>query len=247
MSGVLRVEFEKLKGGPFLVISTLVMTVFPVLMSIMFVLIRDKLKVDEFTWSFFLGQNTGMLAMFIGTLLFGLVASYIFGREFVDDTAKNLFTLPVRRESVTLSKFLVLLLCCLGLAAVSFAISLVSGWIIGLSGFTWLVIWKAWTDLIFTVLLIYLTLPVTALVAMAGRGYLPPMGWAAAITVVSILMLNGSVAGRLFPWSLPAIYAIDYGIKGLPFNNTGLLIAVLVFVIGIIANLVYIRQAEIGG
>ena len=42
-----------------------------------------------------------------GVLLFGFVASWLFGREYADGTAKDLLALPVKRSTILSAKFAV--------------------------------------------------------------------------------------------------------------------------------------------
>src|SRR4249920_1254420 len=53
-----------------------------------------------------------------GVLAFGVVLSWMVGREFDDGTVTGLFALPVRRETIAFAKLLVYLLWTVGVALV---------------------------------------------------------------------------------------------------------------------------------
>src|SRR5215471_5329672 len=85
------------------------------------------------TWPYYLGILGQALAIG-GLLLFSLVESWVFGREFVDGTVKDLLAVPVAREAIILAKFFVVVLWSLLLTVMLFLVSLLLGAAIGLSG-----------------------------------------------------------------------------------------------------------------
>ncbi len=154
-----------------------------------------------------------------GFILFVLIVSWIFGREFVDGTLKDMLAVPVRRSSILLAKFIVTAVWSVGLAVVIFVAGLVMGAMIRLPGGSTGVILHGTILLVVTAFLaIAVALPF-AFFASAGRGYLLPIGLA-----ILILIMTNFVAivgwGEYFPWAVPGLYsqaklplpAISYGI-----------------------------------
>src|SRR5512134_1913325 len=62
-----------------------------------------------------------------GAILFAIVTSWVFGREFSDRTAKELLALPTSRESTVAAKFVVVAAWTLILSLLVFVIGLVVG------------------------------------------------------------------------------------------------------------------------
>ncbi len=141
-----------------------------------------------------------------GTMLFSLISSWTFGREFVDGTVKDWLAVPVARHTVLLAKFIVVMLWSLTLTLAIYGVTLLLGWWIGLPAASLPVIWQGTRTLLGTVALVAgVTTPV-AFFASIGRGYLLPIG----ITLVFVILANVlSVAGwgHYFPWAIPALYA----------------------------------------
>src|SRR5215467_2429546 len=92
------------------------------------------------TWPYYLGLLSQALAV-VGILLFSLVESWVFGREFADGTLKDLLAVPVARAKLLLAKFLVVALWSLLLTVILFLVSLSLGAAIGLSQGTVEVFW----------------------------------------------------------------------------------------------------------
>ncbi len=104
-------------------------------------------------------------------------------------------------------------------------------------------------DSLLVALLLYLTLPVVALVAMIGRGLIAPMIFSTAMTVAgwTFGFLGWS---RWFPWSMPATVLGGMGPPGIAEAELGpasWAIALVTFAAGIIGVLAYVNTADSGG
>jgi len=141
-----------------------------------------------------------------GFILFVLIVSWIFGREFVDGTLKDMLAVPVRRSYILLAKFIVMAIWSAGLTVIIFVAGLVMGAIIKLPGGSIGVTVHGIVLLTVTAFLaIAVALPF-AFFASAGRGYLLPIGLA-----ILILIMTNFVAivgwGEYFPWAVPGLYS----------------------------------------
>jgi ABC-2 type transport system permease protein len=141
-----------------------------------------------------------------GFFIFCLIICWVFGREFVDGTLKDLLAVPVPRASIVLAKFLVFAAWCAALAGLIFAASLVTGGLMGLPGGSAAVVLQgAVLDSVTAVLVITVVLPF-ALLASIGRGYLLPIG----ATIFALITANVLAAlgwGAYFPWGVPGLFA----------------------------------------
>ncbi len=141
-----------------------------------------------------------------GTLIFGLLAVWMFGREFADRTAKDLLALPTSRTAIMAAKFAVLGSWSLLLAAYMFALGLVTGAALSLPGWSAGVALNAATRHVVVAAMTVALTTVVGLAASVGRGYL------AAIDVLVALLFCAQIVaalgyGRFFPWSVPALYS----------------------------------------
>lgn len=140
-----------------------------------------------------------------GVLIFGFVASWIFGREYSDGTAKDLLALPTSRTTILNAKFLVYLLWCFGLAVSNLLIGLVIGTVLGISGPVFDILFHLKDYLITTLLTILLGTPL-AFFAIWGKGYLAPLGFV-ALTLVLAQIIAALGYGTYFPWSVPGLFS----------------------------------------
>jgi len=158
-------------------------------------------------WPAYLGLFDEIIAAG-GFILFVLIISWIFGREFVDGTLKDMLAVPVGRSGILLAKFIVMAIWSVALTLIIFVVGLMMGVIIKLPGGSIGVFVHGIAPLTITALLaIAVTLPF-GLFASVGRGYLLPIGLA-----VLILMMTNLMAiigwGEYFPWAVPGLYAME--------------------------------------
>ena len=87
-------------------------------------------RADWPTYFSFLAQITAIGGM----MVFGLVSVWLFGREFSQNTVKDLLALPTSRTSIVAAKFVVALAWCLALTFQLLVFGLVIGVVLGLPG-----------------------------------------------------------------------------------------------------------------
>ena len=156
-------------------------------------------------WHGYLGVLSTLIAAG-GFILYVLVISWVFGREFADGTLKDMLAVPVPRWSILYAKFAVIAGWSLFLTVLILGVGLVLGRLMGLPGGSAQVLLQGCGIYFITACLaIVATLPF-AFFASSGRGYLVPVG----LAILTLMMTNIAVIagrGEYFPWSVPALYA----------------------------------------
>jgi ABC-2 type transport system permease protein len=148
----------------------------------------------------------GQLIAAGGFILFILIISWVFGREFTDGTLKDLLAVPVPRSSILLAKFIIVAVWSAMLTMVIWIFGLAMGAIIKLPGGSLSVIFQGSVLVAITACLVIAVVMPFALFASLGRGYLLPIG----VAVLTLMMTNlVAIAGwgEYFPWAVPGLYA----------------------------------------
>jgi ABC-2 type transport system permease protein len=180
----------------------------------------------------------GQLIATAGFILFTLVISWVFGREFADGTVKDLLAVPVARSTILLAKFIVAAVWSLGLALILLAVGLILGALFGLPGGANRVLVQGSAAIMITACLVIMVVLPFAFFASVGRGYLLPIGAA----VVALMAANlAAVVGRgeVFPWSIPAVYAM-----GSPLTLPGLGMVLLLALAGVAVTQLWWQRAD---
>lgn len=141
-----------------------------------------------------------------GVLIFGFVASWLFGREYSDGTAKDLLALPISRTKILNAKFIYYILWCLALVISNLLLGLLFGVLLQLEGWSFIdFLANLKVYFVTTLLIIFLNTPI-AFFGLLGRGYLMPLGIVAVLLVLAQI-IGAMGFGNYFPWSVPGIYS----------------------------------------
>ena len=183
----------------------------------------------------------GLLAQAVaggGLVLFGLIASWVFGREFSDRTVKDLLALPTSRSAIVLSKFVVVAAWSAGLTTMICFIGLVIGEALGLPPVPTQVILQGLGAIVLSAFLVIPLLTPIAFFAGTGHGYLAPMGF-----MFLVLLLAQVVAaagwGEYFPWSIPILFS-----QGGNLGTVSYAIVVMTSIAGIGGTLIWWESAD---
>lgn len=173
-----------------------------------------------------------------GFLLFSLIASWVFGREYSDRTVKDLLALPTSRSAIVLAKLVVVALWSAVLTALNCLIGLGVGAAVGLSQASMPAILQSGvTVAIAACLTVALVTPISFF-ASAGHGYLPPMG-VALLVLFLVQVIAQAGWGEYFPWAVPGLYA-----QGENLGAVSYVIVILTSIAGIAGTLFWWELAD---
>ena len=177
-----------------------------------------------------------------GLIVFGFVASWLFGREYSDRTVKDLLALPLPRSAIIIGKFLVMACWCGLLFVIATTVMLGIGFALHLPGWThkyWFHCMRVFS--IATQMNIGLC-TLTAFVACWARGYIAPIGF------VFVTLILANFVGMLgfapyYQWGIPMLYAIK-GVAGAHIGLSSVLIVIATSAAGLIATIAWWRYAD---
>jgi ABC-2 type transport system permease protein len=203
---------------------------------------KAHLRAGVADWPTFLGLLAQATAVG-GGVLFALITAWVFGREFSDHTAKELLALPTSRAAIVCAKCVVVAGWAAGLTALVFAIGLVVGGAIGLPGWSTALLWRGSSDLVASAGLTLALMSPVALLASAGRGYLPPLGWA-LLTLFLAQVVAATGWGGWFPWSVPALFSGLAGPRATQLGLQSYVVVVLTLVAGLAGTFAWWHRAD---
>ena len=173
-----------------------------------------------------------------GIIIFGLIASWVFGREYSDRTVKDLLALPTSRSAIVLSKCIVIAAWSAAVTVTTGLVTLCIGAALDLPPVSPQVFLQSGTTIaIAACLTIALATPV-ALAASAWHGYLPAIG--VMILAMGLAQLvNAAGWGEYFPWAVPALYA-----QGGHLGMVSYVIVILTGIAGLVGTLIWWEWAD---
>lgn len=126
MVKVIKTEFKKLQGSSMLWIGLGSCFILPVM-----ALAINLSNPSDFTWKQYVQQNLWPQIILLWPCVFGVFGSYIFCRERLENTYKNLLIIPVGRVQLVTAKMLVMLVSIMAMALTTYILNLF-GVIIGI-------------------------------------------------------------------------------------------------------------------
>jgi len=190
-------------------------------------------------WAGYFGMLNEMISVG-GVVIFGFLTSWAFGREYSDQTAKDLLALPMPRSIIVVAKYLALAAWGLLLTLIAVVFAVAIGLIINPPGFSLASLGLGSAAFVTSALLTLALITPVSFVASAGKGYLAPLGF------IILTVLIGQIAevlgvGGYFPWDLPAIYS---GVASDAITLAGLVLFVALVAAGVGATLAWWRYAD---
>lgn len=178
-----------------------------------------------------------------GMVLFSIITIWVFGREFSDHTVKELLALPTSREVIVTAKFIVIAVWSLAITLLILGLGLVVGTLVVIPGWSAELFRTSFISILGTAALTIPLMSFVALLASAGRGYLPPFGW----TIFTLFLANLSAIlgwGDWFPWAIPGLFSGIAGPRSEALGIHSYIILFMTSVIGFAATYWWWRNAD---
>jgi len=179
----------------------------------------------------------------IGLIGFGFATSWVFGREYSENTLKDLLALPVSRSSIVISKLLVMALWSILLAVIFISFSVFFGYMAGIPDWSGEVFSEFLVKSALVTVLTILLCTTTSFFASVSGGVLLPIG----IIILTMLMANfsGLVGlGPYFPWAIPGLICSAPGSEGFQTGIVSYIILFVTSIAGLAGTLAWWRFAD---
>ena len=200
----------------------------------------ELFKTDD--WSGFYTLVKQSIAT-IGLIGFGFVTTWVFGREYTDRTLKDILVMPVSRQSIICSKFVVVILWCFLLSIVFLSTSIFIGYLMNIPG-----IYEEGRGIqingYFSVSLLTLALSTpVAFVCVYSRGLIAPLAFA-ILTLICAQFAAMTGIGQFFPWAVPGILTVINEVEGFNINMASYIILGLTSISGFTGTILWWRYAD---
>lgn len=235
----IKMEFLKLKRSKIFLLS-IIGAILPPLLMFIAVTSFDEGQTFE---ALFTNVNMYMSAMF-AVMIFAIIISYLFGREYNEHTLKTMLTIPVSRSKFLLSKYVMFLVWIVILTIVTSISTLIFGFIAGLDGFSLSLSAKCFAQLLYANVLLFLTFSPFVFISLFITNMVPAMVGGAALALVN-LMVYGQNWAPFVPWVCPYLIAsgeiAQYGVS----ITVSYAIILATFLIGLVISHSYFIKTDV--
>ena len=232
-------EFLKLKRSKIFLLSILGAILPPFLM---FIAVTSFDEGNTFEMMF-TNVNMYMSAMF-AVLIFAIIISYLFGREYNEHTLKTMLTIPVSRGKFLASKYMMFLMWVVILTMVTSFSTLVFGFIAGLDGFSLKLFIDSFAQLLFANVLLFLTFSPFVFISLVVTNMVPAMVGGAGLTLVNML-IYGQTWAPYVPWVCPYLIASGEIAEYSASVTVSYGIILATFVIGLVISYIYFTRTDV--
>ncbi|MBQ6350840.1 MAG: ABC transporter permease [Methanobrevibacter sp.] len=235
----IEMEFLKLKRSKIFLLSLLGAVLPPLLMFIA-VTSFDEGQTFE---ALFTNVNMYMSAMF-AVLIFAIIISYLFGREYNEHTLKTMLTIPVSREKFLASKYIMFLVWIVILTAVTSISTLAFGFAAGLEGFSLKIFADGFAQLLYANVLLFLSFSPFVFVSLFITNMVPAMIGGAGLALVN-LMVYGQNWAPFVPWVCPYLIASGEIAEYSTSITVSYGVILATFVIGLVISYIYFTKTDV--
>lgn len=200
-SELLYIEIMKLKRS-FIVWLIFVVAITAVTLSYISLHLNSVYNYIPVTWYELLKGNLVYLNLLFASPVFSLVTSYIFVREYHDHVIYQLFSYPVSRVKIIVSKLLVIILFIMVTMLLSFLLTMVLGSIVIGEYQSTVPIHGFFKIYVYSIFLQLSIVPISMLLSIWKKSIVYPV----SITVVGLVIgffILGESYDSYFPWSAP--------------------------------------------
>ena len=235
----IEMEFLKLKRSKIFLLSLLGAVLPPLLMFIA-VTSFDEGQTFE---ALFTNVNMYMSSMF-AVLIFAIIISYLFGREYNEHTLKTMLTIPVSREKFLASKYIMFLVWIVILTVVTSISTLAFGFAAGLDGFSLKIFADGFAQLLYANVLLFLSFSPFVFVSLFITNMVPAMIGGAGLALVN-LMVYGQNWAPFVPWVCPYLIASGEIAEYSTSITVSYGVILATFVIGLVISYIYFTKTDV--
>jgi len=195
-------------------------------------------------WASFINIMLQMV-LTIGTLGFGLVTAWIFGREYSEKVIKDIIALPISRITIVISKLIVSIVWCNILILILFFVGSLIGVLTNMPGWNEINFVQAFITFIECAFFNMLLITLVAFVASLGRGFLLSIAYVILTLIFTQLIFVGMPSLTIYmPWALPALFSGIAGQAAPEPTSLSYVIYFLTVILGFIATAGWWRFAD---
>ena len=241
MYNFLEIEFLKLKRSKIFLL-TLLGAAFPSFLLFL------SAKFGEFTETIsmetFLSQVNMYTSLIFVVLLFTIIMSYLFGREFTEHTLKTMLTAPTSRKTFLLSKYAMFFVWVILISMITTLSAVVFGFMAGTTGFSIAVVSDSFRELVISNILLLLAFTPLVFVTLKITNLVPAMIGGAVLTFTNMIV-SSSRYGIYFPYSIPYLVASGEILEYTTNYTISYMILFATCLMGLVVSYMYFTRKDI--
>lgn len=234
----IQTEFLKLKHSKIFLLTILGAITFP------FLIYLSLISGNTDGFESILQSCNQLTGNMFNILLFAIVVSYIFGREYSEHTLKTMMTIPVSRGKFIIGKYLMFFIWIMILVMITFLSTCFFSYIGGASHITLTGIIDAYKEMFITNTLLFLSFSPFVFLSLIVPNMVAAMVVGAVFSIGN-LMIASTKYGPYFPWSSAYLIGSNQISASSCPSTISLSIILITFTIGLIISHIYFTKKDV--
>ena len=215
----------------------------PVIITFMMYAFNDKYN-HIVVWENYLNLILTFTNDIVAPIVYGIIASYIFGHDYETKTMNVLFTYPINRIKILFSKFASILYVIVVNLLSIFIISLILGLILNHKNLGRDLLVYYFVAILKMVIYHFMLVCITCAVAVCTKSVLPGIIFIISATFANIVIINTHVSA-FYPWSAPVLLSPHDNVGRTFIPSVSLIISLTIFfIVGITVCIKKYRYVE---
>lgn len=242
MYNVLYSEFLKLKKSPIFLLLIIGAISEPLLMFF-----GELFRGDIVEWERYMGNIQAMTFLIVGLLLFTLIASYIYAREFTEKVVYTAYSYPASKTKIFICKLITVFACITFVYVLQFITILITGSIIDHEPLAMDFLILNIKIYCYSLLFQFAIVPLAIFIASISKGLIVPMGYSVIGTIITIFISGLKEYSAYFPLYYPAMPALSVVKKEMKvvIHSNSIVIAIMFFIITSLLCIIYYERHDI--
>ena len=241
MYNFIEIEFLKLKRSKIFLL-TLLGAAFP--SFLLYLSAQFGEFAQTITMKTFLSQVNMYMSLIFVILLFTIIISYLFGREYNEHTLKTMLTAPTSRTMFLLSKYAMFLLWIIIISIVTTLSAVIFAFMAGTTAFSITVVIESFRQLLMTNMLLFLTFMPLIFITLKITNLVPAMIGGAILTFTNMI-ISSSIYGIYFPYSIPYLIASGEILEYTTNYTPSYIILMATFLLGLLLSYTYFTRSDV--
>ncbi len=243
MIRLLATELLKLSRSKIFLVTILGILSSPLMNFLLFLAIKDQLPEKSVTLHAYLRQTNIFVTFLIGTMLFGLIATYLINREYQDNTLKNILAIPINRTQLIIAKTIILFAWIMTLVFLNFIVASLLGLTGVFTGVNLNIFIEQFKLYLLSGVLLFALTPVVMLITLVFKSYVHSIVFTIIVTFVGMIILNSKYV-MIYPWTVPFALIAEEVIIKYPLAYSWISIG-LTFIISLTGTIIYFNKTDI--
>ncbi|MBU5484499.1 ABC transporter permease [Clostridium sp. MSJ-11] len=238
-------EFLKLKRSPIIFALIIGAVIEPLLMLMVEIYLRRRGHILQ--WDIYMINTQLMTFLIAGLIVFTLVASYIYSREFAEKVEYTAYSYPLSKTKIFICKLITVFGCIAFVYALQFITILITGIIIDHGPLEKDFLILSIKIYGYSMLFQFAIAPLGILIASVSRNSIVPMIYSIIGTIAVFAIERFGKDNTYFPLSypvMPILSAIRNDMK-IVINSHSIIIAVMFFIITSALCIIYYKKSDI--